>query len=144
MINSTSDTSRMRTWLVNHKLQLSIAVHHVGVNSYVVTYFSQMPPRTILFHISKIHFLCHVISNYFVGYISFYINFYRTVMTDPTLWSLDCINYLPHKIFSACSLVDWIYLYSVGNFSSSSCCWKSRRSSWFMASNSGIYSWTRN
>ena len=69
--------------------------------------------HTILLHISNINSQCHVISNYFVGNSHFSIDFYRTVMTNPTLRSLDWINYLPHHILNSCYKFDLISLSSV-------------------------------
>ena len=91
-INSFSDNSIPRTWLVNHTLHFSITVHHVGGNNFVASDCSQMLFRTIFFYISNIHFLCHIISKYSVGNIPLSINFDWTVMIDPNSPSLYCIN----------------------------------------------------
>ena len=114
MINSASDTSILRTWLVNHKMHLSINVHRVWGNNFVAPHCSQMILHTFLFYISKIHFWCYVTSNYFVGNIPFSIDFDRTVMTYPTLRRLYCINYILHQILNSCYIIDLISLYSVG------------------------------
>ena len=87
MINSTCDTSTLRTWLVNHTLHLSSTVHYVCGTDFVAPYCSQ-----ILLHIRNIHFWCHIISNYSLGNTPFFIDFDQTVTTDPTLRRLDCIN----------------------------------------------------
>ena len=75
MINSASDTSILRNLLANHTLQLSITVHHVCGDNFVASDCSQILLRNILFHTRNINFLCHVISNYFVGNSPFSINF---------------------------------------------------------------------
>ena len=36
-------------------------------------------------------------------------------MTDPTSRRMDCINYLPHQLYNANSLIDLVYFYSVGH-----------------------------
>ena len=115
MINSASDNSKTRTWLVNHTLHLYITVHHVCGNNFVASDCSQILLRNILFHISNIHFWFHVISNYFVGNNPFPIDFYQTGRTDSTSRRMDCINSMPHQIFNAYSIIFWIYFSSVGH-----------------------------
>ena len=115
MINSTSDTSLLRTLLVNHTLHLYTLVHHVWVNNYDAHDCSKIILHTIIFHIGNINFWCHVISHYFVGNSPFSIDFGRTVMTDTTSQRLYCINYLPRHLLNACYLIDCISLYSVGH-----------------------------
>ena len=115
MINSASDTFIPGTLLVNHTLHLCITVHHVCGNNYVAPDCSQMLLRNILFHISNIHFRCHVISNYFVGNSPFSIDFDQTIMTDPTSQRLVCINYITHQILNASYFVDRIFISSVGH-----------------------------
>ena len=115
MINSTSDTSILITLLTNHTLHLSITVHRVCGNNSVAADQYQMLLRTIMFHIKNIHFQCHVILNYFVDNSPFSVYFDCTVMNDPTLLRLYCINYLPRHISNACCLVDRISLSSVSH-----------------------------
>ena len=113
IINSDSDTSILKTWLVNYTLHFSITVHHVCGNNIVASDRSQMLLRTIIFHISNICFKFHVISNYSVGNSPFSIRIDYNVMTDPTSLRLDYINLLPHQISNACSITDRISLSSV-------------------------------
>ena len=115
MINSAWDTSTLITWLLNHTLHLSSNVHYLRGNNFVAPKFSQILLHTILFHISNIHFWCHIISNYSLGNTPFSIDFDQTVTTDPTSRRLDCINLLTHQLSNACSLIDQISFYSVGH-----------------------------
>ena len=70
---------------MNHKLHLSITVHHVCGNNFVTPDLSQILLCSILFRIRNIHFQCHVISNYFVVNITLCIDFDQTVITDTTV-----------------------------------------------------------
>ena len=84
-INSASDTSILRTCLVNHTLLLSITVHDVCDNIFFASYHSKKCCYVLsIFHISNMSFQHHVISNYFVGNCSFSIDFDRTDITDTT------------------------------------------------------------
>ena len=143
MINSASDTYILRTWLVNHTLHLSITFHHVCVNNSVAPDYSQMLPRTIFFHIINIHFRFHIISKYFVVNSLFSVNFIILLWLIPLckgcVASTRC---LIRFLMTVSSLI--VFFLLLVTFSSSLCCWKSRMSSWFVDSNSGIYSWTRN
>ena len=114
MINGASNTSIMRTWLVKHTLHVSITVQRVCGNNFITSSCFQMFLRTILLHIRKMDYQCYVISNYFVGNTPLSIIFYWTVLDDPTLWMLYCINYLPCQISNSCYLIDQVSLSSDG------------------------------
>ena len=114
MISRYSYTSMLRNLLVNHTLQVSITVQHVCGNNSVAPDWSEIILRTIFFHISNIHFWCHLILN-FVGNSPFSIDFDWNIMTDTTSRRLYCINYMPHQILIAFYLLDKIYISSVGH-----------------------------
>ena len=99
---------------MNHTIYRSITVNHVCGNNSVAPDWSQIILRNILLHISNIHSWYSVILNYFLGNISFSVNFDHTIMTDPTSWRLYWTIYLHHRILNSCYIIDLISLSSIG------------------------------